>query len=256
MSEMNTSQLLLTIDEQRKNLAANLSQKGVAASDTEGLSALVPKVLDISGGNSGGGGGDYELESIIYSPTVKTEMNNFNFMDYEFLTVVPVFTSSTNAFAFKVPSEIGVFENIMPTIIYNPSYVTYSLYTTASAPYTLRLTDETTAEVWMPSFGTPTRRNFFDTIGSQKAYVIGIKKASSTFAARARKRTPANLIREDGNIIPLIINESMEESDVLVLFYSLEEADRNNNIYVINNPFVTQELIEVVQSKGYNVIQV
>lgn len=255
MSNTNTSQLLLALDEQRKNLAANLSSKGVAASNTEGLSALVPKVLDISGGSSDGGG-DYELESIIYSPTIKTQMTNFNFTDYEFLTVVPVFMGATNTFAFKVPSEIGVFENIMPTITYNHSYVTYDLYTNNSVPYTLKLVDETTAEVWMPSFGTPTRRNFFDTIGSKKAYVTGIKKASSTFAARARKRTPANLIREDGNIIPLIINENMEESDILVLFHSLEEADSNNNIYVINNPFVTQELIEVVQNKGYNVIQV
>lgn len=53
MSNVNTSQLLLALDEQRKNLAANLSQKGVAASNTEGLSTLVPKVLDISGGSSG-----------------------------------------------------------------------------------------------------------------------------------------------------------------------------------------------------------
>lgn len=252
---MNTSQLLLALDQQRKNLAANLSQKGVAASNTEGLSTLVPKVLDISGGSSGGGG-DYELESIIYSPTVKTQMTNFNFTDYEFLTVVPIFTGATNAFAFKVPSEIGVFENIMPTIMYNHSYVTYDLYTNNSVPYTLQLVDETTAEVWMPSFGTPTRRNFFNTIGSKKAYIIGIKKASSTFTVKARRQTPANLIREEGNIIPLIINENMEESDILVLFHSLEEVDSNNNIYVINNPFVTQELIEVVQNKGYNVIQV
>lgn len=50
---MKTNELLLALDEQRKNLAANLSQKGVAASNTEGLSALVPKVLNIAGGGSG-----------------------------------------------------------------------------------------------------------------------------------------------------------------------------------------------------------
>lgn len=49
----NTSELLLAIDEQRQNLAANLSQKGVAASGNEGLETLVPKVLNITGGGSG-----------------------------------------------------------------------------------------------------------------------------------------------------------------------------------------------------------
>ena len=70
MSNTNTSQLLLALDEQRKNLAANLSQKGVAASNTEGLSALVPKVLDISGGSSGGGGSDnLDVQHIISTRT-------------------------------------------------------------------------------------------------------------------------------------------------------------------------------------------
>lgn len=50
----NTSELLLAIDEQRQNLAANLSNKGVTASGNEGLETLVPKVLKISG-NGGGG---------------------------------------------------------------------------------------------------------------------------------------------------------------------------------------------------------
>lgn len=51
----NTSQLLLALDQQRKNLAANLSQKGVAASGNEGLETLVPKILNIAGGSTGGG---------------------------------------------------------------------------------------------------------------------------------------------------------------------------------------------------------
>lgn len=66
MSEMNTSQLLLAIDEQRKNLAANLSQKGVAAQNTEGLSALVPKVLNIAGG---GGSDNLDVQHIISTRT-------------------------------------------------------------------------------------------------------------------------------------------------------------------------------------------
>lgn len=44
----NTSELLLALDAQRQNLAANLSQKGVAASSNEGLETLVPKVLELS----------------------------------------------------------------------------------------------------------------------------------------------------------------------------------------------------------------
>lgn len=44
----NTSELLLALDTQRQNLAANLSQKGVAASSNEGLETLVPKVLELS----------------------------------------------------------------------------------------------------------------------------------------------------------------------------------------------------------------
>lgn len=66
MSEMNTNQLLLALDQQRQNLAANLSQKGVAASNTEGLVTLVPKVLDIVAGG-GSGGGDLTYQHIISS---------------------------------------------------------------------------------------------------------------------------------------------------------------------------------------------
>lgn len=44
----NTSELLLALDTQRQNLAANLSQKGVAASSNEGLETLVSKVLELS----------------------------------------------------------------------------------------------------------------------------------------------------------------------------------------------------------------
>lgn len=63
---MNTSQLLLALDEQRKKLAANLSQKGVAAQNTEGLSALVPKVLNIAGG---GGSDNLDVQHIISTRT-------------------------------------------------------------------------------------------------------------------------------------------------------------------------------------------
>lgn len=50
---MRTDELLLALDEQRQQLAANLSQKGVAASGNEGLEALVPKILEIAGSSGG-----------------------------------------------------------------------------------------------------------------------------------------------------------------------------------------------------------
>lgn len=59
---MKTNELLLALDEQRKNLAVNLSQKGVAASNTEGLEVLVPKVLNIAGG---GGSDNLDVQHII-----------------------------------------------------------------------------------------------------------------------------------------------------------------------------------------------
>ena len=77
----NTSELLLALDEQRQNLAANLSQKGVAASSNEGLQTLVPKVLDISGGSSGGGSvGDMSFNPIIPKNTT-TDVYNFGWVE-------------------------------------------------------------------------------------------------------------------------------------------------------------------------------
>lgn len=203
----------------------------------------------------GGSGGDYELEKILYSPTSQSQMSNFNFTDYDYLVVIPILTATTNIFSFKVP-EIGVTENIMPIGMYNSSYTRFELYTNQAYPISVKLEDATTAKVYMPSFGTLQPTNFFPTTGSNKAIVFGLKKVSSISAARARKRTPANLIREEGNIIPLIINEDMTEEDIIALFYGLEETEYQDNIYIVNNPFVTQELIEVVENKKYNVIQV
>lgn len=75
----NTSELLLALDEQRQNLAANLSQKGVAASSNEGLQTLVPKVLDISGGG-GGSVGDMSFNPIIPKDTT-TNVYNFGWVE-------------------------------------------------------------------------------------------------------------------------------------------------------------------------------
>lgn len=47
---MSIATALTALDTQRDNLAANLTTKGVTASNTETLAQLVPKVLDITGG--------------------------------------------------------------------------------------------------------------------------------------------------------------------------------------------------------------
>lgn len=70
----NTSELLLALDTQRQNLAANLSQKGVAASSNEGLETLVPKVLDISGGGT-------DAEAILASPKMVEGLNYGGLLD-------------------------------------------------------------------------------------------------------------------------------------------------------------------------------
>ena len=43
---------LTALDKQRRQLAANLTVKGVPASASEKLNTLVPKVLEISGGET------------------------------------------------------------------------------------------------------------------------------------------------------------------------------------------------------------
>lgn len=70
----NTSELLLALDEQRQNLAANLSQKGVAASSNEGLQTLVPKVLDISGGG-------FDAKAILENPKMVEGLNYGGLLD-------------------------------------------------------------------------------------------------------------------------------------------------------------------------------
>lgn len=54
---MNISAALAALDTQRNKLAANLVTKGVTAAATETLAVLVPKVLTITTGGTGGGTG-------------------------------------------------------------------------------------------------------------------------------------------------------------------------------------------------------
>lgn len=77
---MRTDELLLALDEQRQQLAANLSQKGVAASGNEGLEILVPKVLEIAGGGGSGEDGDYEY--IYLAESNATKYFSVNLYDY------------------------------------------------------------------------------------------------------------------------------------------------------------------------------
>lgn len=46
------AELITSLNAQKDALAANLVTKGVAATDTEGFSTLVPKVLEIQGGGT------------------------------------------------------------------------------------------------------------------------------------------------------------------------------------------------------------
>jgi len=51
---MSIATALIKLQTQRNNLAANLTAKGITAENTEALSSLVPKVLDIKTGGSMG----------------------------------------------------------------------------------------------------------------------------------------------------------------------------------------------------------
>ena len=64
-------QQLTELVNQKNALAANLNTKGVTASTSETLNTLVPKVLDIETGGSGGdSGGKYLVQVIDYDGTV------------------------------------------------------------------------------------------------------------------------------------------------------------------------------------------
>lgn len=61
---------IIALDEQRKALADNILAKGVSAAQTETLTQLVPKVLQIDGG-----GGSFNLFGLInMGALVKTDI--------------------------------------------------------------------------------------------------------------------------------------------------------------------------------------
>nr|DAH61374.1 MAG TPA: hypothetical protein [Caudoviricetes sp.] len=247
----NTSQLLLALDEQRQNLAANLSQKGVAAQSNEGLETLVPKVLDISGGGSDKPAElEYDIELKIYSPTDYYNIRNIDFDLYNYMIVIPYYSGDYSMYHTPIP-EVG--ESILiPTFFFHNSYYgNYSILTSQKVQCN-RYEDRINF-----SQSTSTQ-NIFPQTGTGKCALYLFKKPTQTAATFSMRKTRARVedkyIIEEGNLVPLIVNEDMTEGEILVLFHTLEATKNNDNIYVLNNPLVTSELAEVVQNKGYNII--
>lgn len=244
-----TSQLLLALDEQRKNLAANLSQKGVAAQNTEGLQTLVPKVLDISGGGSvEPGASDIDMDFIIYSPSTQYNLSNIDFSLYDYMIVIHQTRGDKSFLHFKIPQEIGGTVEINPFVFYNNNYTRFQRLNNTTSPMIGSLISEDTMQFRVNS----SLQYIFD-IGSDKVVLYVHKKPTAEATMFKTRAKTTKYIMED-NVIPLIVNEDMTESEILVLFHVLEATKNNDNIYVLNNPLVTPELEEVVRNKGYNVI--
>jgi hypothetical protein len=74
------------------DLAANLTTQGVAASNTEGLDTLVPKVLQIDGG----GGVAYDYERVNVAPTIALKLAT--------QTAIIETLTSANTFAITLPT--------------------------------------------------------------------------------------------------------------------------------------------------------
>ena len=76
------------------DLAANLTTKGVAASNTEGLDTLVPKVLEIDGGGSKA----YDYERVNVAPTIALKLAT--------QTAIIETLTSANTFAITLPTPL------------------------------------------------------------------------------------------------------------------------------------------------------
>ena len=85
------------------DLAANLNTQGVAASNTEGLDTLVPKVLQIDGG----GGVAYDYERVNVTPTIALKL----------ATQTAIIETLTNANAFAITLPTPLFDKINESII-------------------------------------------------------------------------------------------------------------------------------------------
>lgn len=91
-------QYLTELDKQRDALAANLNTMGVAASNTEKLNTLVPKVLQISGGS-------LPTKTILYNADsmndIYLQYNNTVYSLSDFITLYPDFCSDKNGYALN-----------------------------------------------------------------------------------------------------------------------------------------------------------
>ena len=93
------------------DLAANLNTQGVAASTTEGLDTLVPKVLQIDGGGSKA----YDYERVNVAPTI----------DLKLATQTAIIETLTSANTFAITLPTPLLDKI------NESIITFKIGSTA-----------------------------------------------------------------------------------------------------------------------------
>ena len=94
---------LTALDKQRRQLAANLTVKGVPASASEKLNTLVPKVLEISGGES-------PSTTVLYDATHRDKVsllyNSTIYSVADFTAIYADFCSEKNNYALNYGTSI------------------------------------------------------------------------------------------------------------------------------------------------------
>ena len=94
---------LTALDKQRRQLAANLTVKGVPASASEKLNTLVPKVLEISGGES-------PSTTVLYDATHRDKVsllyNSTIYSVADFTALHADFCSEKNSYALNYGTAI------------------------------------------------------------------------------------------------------------------------------------------------------
>ena len=94
---------LTALDKQRRHLAANLTVKGVPASASEKLNTLVPKVLEISGGES-------PSTTVLYDATHRDKVsllyNSTIYSVADFTALHADFCSEKNSYALNYGTAI------------------------------------------------------------------------------------------------------------------------------------------------------
>ena len=94
---------LTALDKQRRQLAANLTVKGVPASASEKLNTLVPKVLEISGGES-------PSTTVLYDATHRDKVsllyNDTIYSVADFTAIYADFCSEKNNYALNYGTSI------------------------------------------------------------------------------------------------------------------------------------------------------